>query len=112
MPKFRFTQSDEISEVNPARRSLLGRGLQLALGVSVVSASARAATLCADPDELNSADRAFRKYVEYTENYSKEEQTCAHCMFFKQGQGECGSCQVVAGSINAHGNCTSFSPKA
>jgi hypothetical protein len=92
---------------NRKRRSLLKAGIRLSLAAPMLPITARAA-MCVDPDELSSTDYAFRKYVEYTESSSKPDKTCSGCQFFKPSQGECGSCQVVAGSINAHGYCKSW----
>ena len=94
------------------RRSFLATGLQWSLATGVLyAATTRAATLCVDPDDLSSADYQFRKYVEYTEASKNEAQSCGNCMFFKPGPGDCGSCQVVAGSINSHGHCTSWAAR-
>jgi hypothetical protein len=68
--------------------------------------------MCADPDELSSTDRSFRKYVEYTESSKKPGEACGGCASFRPpAQGECGTCQVVAGSINANGHCTGWSAR-
>ena len=85
--------------------------LTAAVGVSAAalySAAARA-EMCIDPEELASADYQFRKYVKYTESSPDPTKTCGACRYFKRpSQGDCGSCQVVASSINVNGHCDSW----
>jgi hypothetical protein len=93
---------------NLKRRSFVTASLRLSLAATLIHTAAARAGQCMDPEELSSADYQFRKYVEYTESSSDPEKTCGKCRFFKQGSGECGSCQVVAASINANGHCKSW----
>jgi hypothetical protein len=98
----------ESESMDTARRSFLSLGLRTAFGVTIAYTTSARAALCVDPEDLSSADYSFRKYVKYTESSTEPNKSCSNCMFFKSGQAECGSCQVVAGSINAHGYCTSW----
>jgi hypothetical protein len=106
--------SNETKEIaNTGRRSLLTAGVRLSV-IAVLPITAARAAMCVDPDELGSADRSFRKYVEYTESSTKPSETCSNCASFKPGQPEpsdCGSCQVVAGAINPKGHCTGWSAR-
>jgi hypothetical protein len=107
-----ISTSDLGENTDMKRRSLIGAGIRLSLAVTVLRASAAGAEMCADPDELSSVDRSFRKYVEYTESSKKAGETCSSCASFRPpSQGECGTCQVVAGSINVNGHCTGWSAR-
>jgi hypothetical protein len=90
------------------RRTFLQTSLQWSFAVTLLYAIPASAALCVDPEELSSTDYQFRKYVKYTEASTTPGKTCGGCAFFKPGPGECGSCQVVGGSINAQGYCTSW----
>jgi hypothetical protein len=105
---------NETNEIaNRERRSLLTVGVRLSV-IAVLPITAARAAMCVDPDELGSADRSFRKYVEYTEASAKPGETCSNCASFRPSNAEqidCGSCQVVAGAINPKGHCTGWSAR-
>jgi len=97
--------------INEARRSLLRTTLRWSLAATVLPALSARATMCADPEELATVDYQFRKYVKYTESSPEARKTCSGCAFFKASASECGTCQVVGGSINAQGHCNSWEQK-
>ncbi|HYM34502.1 MAG TPA: high-potential iron-sulfur protein [Steroidobacteraceae bacterium] len=94
------------------RRDLLAKSLLFSIATGALQATAAQTELCVDPDDLSSADYQFRKYVKYTESSDTPGKACSGCTFFKPGQGNCGSCQIVGGSINANGYCTSWNARA
>jgi hypothetical protein len=102
----------EVEITNKQRRSLIAVGIRLSFAATVFGSTAAAAEICADPDELSSVDRSFRKYVEYTESSKTPGEACSGCESFRPpSQGECGACRAVAGSINANGHCTGWSAR-
>jgi hypothetical protein len=102
-----------IKAIKNERRLFLKAGLRFTLAASVLSTAAARATLCVDPEELSSTDYSFRKYVEYTESTPKPDQPCRLCASFRPPvQGDCGTCQQVAGSVNANGHCTGWEARA
>jgi hypothetical protein len=104
-------QAEAGAAPNGQRRALLKTSVGFSLAATILHALPASATLCVDPEELSSADYSFRKYVQYTESSPKANQSCSNCASFKPSQSECGSCQVVAGSINAHGYCNGWSAR-
>jgi len=95
------------------RRHFIANGIRLSFAATALHALPARAALCVDPEELSSVDYSFRKYVEYTESYSDPIKTCSQCANFKPpaNGGECGTCSVVAGSINKNGHCTGWEPR-
>jgi hypothetical protein len=75
-------------------------------------ASARAAEICSDPDNLTSSEAQLRKSLDYIEAAHDEKKTCSGCAYFTAGQsGSCGRCQVLNGPANAKGHCSSWSAR-
>src|SRR4249920_3072909 len=104
--------STDAETTNTERRSLLTAGIRWSLAAAVLRTTTARAEMCADPDELSSVDRSFRKYVEYTESSKTPGEACNGCESFRPpAQGECGACRAVAGSINANGHCTGWSAR-
>jgi hypothetical protein len=67
---------------------------------------------CSDPDSLSTSEQALRQSLDYVEASADTQKTCRGCSFFTlQGQGPCGSCQIMNGIVNANGHCTSWNPK-
>jgi len=97
--------------INHTRRSFLHTSVRWSLAAALVPALPAHATQCVDPEELATVDYQFRKYVKYTESSPDPGKTCSGCAFFKSGEGECGTCQVVAGLINVQGRCDSWEQK-
>jgi len=95
------------------RRVFLKAGLRFTLAAAVLPTAAARATLCVDPEELSGTDYSFRKYVEYTESSPDPNKACRLCASFRPpAQGDCGTCQQVAGSINANGRCNGWEARS
>lgn len=77
------------------------------------SASSAVTGGCVDPDGLSSAAVNLRESLNYEDVSSVANQTCAGCAFFTaDDSGQCGNCQILQGTVNATGYCTSWSPKS
>ena len=92
------------------RRGLLRRGALLPLAsLPLLQACSKTAPLCADPALLSRGEEQMRKTREYVEASSIEEQHCANCEFFSATEANgCGHCEILDGSVNGQGYCTSW----
>jgi hypothetical protein len=104
-----------MTEFNFARRKLLARGAALAgLAVFGVSraASAGQATVCADPNKLDSGQISLRESLNYTEMSKNPDQVCAGCGYLKEIDGNCGACDIFTGPANVKGHCDAWSARS
>lgn len=103
-----------MTEFNFARRKLLARGAALAgltvLGASRTAAAAQA-TLCADPNKLDSGQMSIRESLNYTETSKDPTQVCNGCGFIHDVQGNCGGCMIFNGPVHVNGHCDSWGKK-
>ena len=91
------------------RRKALIMGLQLLSAATVLPFTfgrARAAGACVEP-----ASESIRSAVHYVDPAPDPAQSCAQCAFFTAGQGTCGTCMLVKGSVSSKGHCDSWSDK-
>ncbi|WP_439108163.1 high-potential iron-sulfur protein [Congregibacter sp.] len=105
---------------NISRRTVLLRGLQvpvagsLLLGLAACDSSGNGSqeitAVCADPEDMTSAQESVRKTLRYTELSSDPAKTCSGCAFFSGAAGGCGSCGIFDGNaVNPAGFCDSWS---
>lgn len=67
---------------------------------------------CTDTSGLSDTDIATREGLEYVDESTTADQDCANCEHFTAGaEGECGTCALVPGPINAVGWCLSWAEK-
>lgn len=67
------------------------------------------AATCVDPDELSSAEIGMRDALDYTDNAPDASKASKHC---KHYDADCGSCQLLNGTVTATGHCTSWTKRA
>lgn len=100
-----------------SRRILLVHACRIpivaALGSIAACAEKTQVAQCADPDQLTDAEISLRTSVQYTERSRDAAQTCRGCAFFRASSGasECGTCEIVNGSVSSNGHCASWSAK-
>jgi hypothetical protein len=64
---------------------------------------------CSDPALLSRGEEQMRKTLEYLEVTTVENKECAQCQFFSAADERgCGHCEILAGSVNGQGYCTSW----
>ncbi len=80
----------------------------LPLGVATLS-FARTAGACVNPDS-----ESLRASLNYVGTAADPAAACAHCAFFTADPagGNCGTCQMLSGPVDATGHCDSFSRPA
>lgn len=100
-----------------SRRTVLLRGLQIPVGGSVLlglgaCGSDGGTQVCADPNQMTSAEESVRRTLKYTETSADPAKVCAGCAFFHAPKetGGCGSCEMFGGKpVNPAGHCDSWS---
>ncbi|MFK8041675.1 high-potential iron-sulfur protein [Congregibacter sp.] len=104
-----------------SRRAVLLRGLQIPVAGGLLlglvgcesgdsNGSAGVALVCANPDDMTSAQASVRKTLRYTEVSADTAKTCAGCAFFFATADGCGSCGIFDGNaVNSAGHCDSWS---
>jgi hypothetical protein len=92
------------------RRGLLrGCALLPLVSLPLLPGCSKSAPLCADPALLSRGEEQMRKTREYVEASSIDKQHCANCEFFSAADGQgCGHCEILDGSVNEQGYCTSW----
>jgi High potential iron-sulfur protein len=105
---------DSWQDAHSACRRRILMGITVAV-FALLESPARArddAPACSDPDNLSNSEQALRKSLDYVETSADAKKTCRGCSFFAlEGQGPCGSCQIMNGTVNANGHCTSWNSK-
>lgn len=101
-----------------SRRTLLLRAVQvpvgggILLGLSACGSEGDTAMVCADPNQMTSAQESVRRTLAYTEISPYPDRTCADCDFFytTSESDACGACEMFAGEpVNPGGYCDSWS---
>jgi hypothetical protein len=104
-----------------SRRTALLRCMQIPIGGSILFGLAAcgknegSAMVCADPNNMTSAEESLRRTLKYTETSSDPAKICSGCAFFHAAQqaGGCGSCEMFGGKpVNPGGHCDSWSVDA
>lgn len=74
--------------------------------------SSDAAAECAA--DLEAGQLSLRESLNYVDAFDDPEKTCGACAFFTgEGNGACGSCELLSGGpVAKGGHCSSWSPKA
>jgi hypothetical protein len=93
------------------RRNLLGRAIGTAVAVTAGISSARAMAVT---DSCVAADsESLRNSLHYVSRATDAKKACLDCAFFTGNTGKpaCGNCMIFSGTVDATGNCESWSPK-
>ncbi len=108
--------SDKIGRREAAKRALM------VLGAAAVAPTALAACggeeeseglTCTDTTGLTPAEITTRQSQQYSDSSPHQDKHCENCNFFTAGApGQCGSCQVLKGPINANGYCNLWAARA
>ncbi len=101
------------------RRTVLALGLKstgAALAVAGLAACAKqetAALSCADPNSLTASETSLRQASQYVVKAPDPAKNCAGCAFFTADAAAkvCGQCQILSGTVDATGHCTSWAAK-
>jgi hypothetical protein len=95
------------------RRGLLrGCALLPLVSLPLLPGCSESAPLCTDPALLSRGEEQMRKTREYVEASSIDKQLCANCEFFSAADGQgCGDCEILDGSVNEQGYCTSWAQR-
>lgn len=96
------------------RRELLKRGLIVLAASPVFAACGSSGPDCSSTAGLDAPAIANRTALQYVEHSTRSSAHCSNCRFYTAsppvgGAPSCGSCTVVAGTINPDGYCNSFS---
>jgi hypothetical protein len=91
------------------RRFLALAAIGAPLAVLGVDA-ARAAT-CYDPAALPLSQKNRRRSLGYMETAGDAARRCQGCAFFTAGAEGCGTCALLAASVNAGASCGSFAAR-
>ncbi len=86
------------------------------LAVAALAACAKqetAALSCADPNSLTASETSLRQANQYVVKAPDPTKTCAGCAFFAADAAAkvCGHCQILSGTVDATGHCTSWAAK-
>ena len=89
-------------------RRLLLQAAPLGLAGFAFARVVQAADSCVQPES-----ESLRASLNYAATAADPAAACAHCAFFAAGPGgDCGSCTILGGPVDATGHCDSFSPPA
>jgi hypothetical protein len=94
------------------RRNFLAIAGIAPLAVIAGSRAMAADAVCYDPGALALQQRNRRRSVGFVEESTAPGKRCGLCVFFKGGQGACGTCDLLGnGPVTARGLCNSFAAK-
>jgi hypothetical protein len=84
-----------------------------AAGLSGCAKQATVATACSDTSALSPVDKQARETLAYADQSPVANQTCQNCSIYIEPSkfGQCGTCQLIKGQINAAGYCTAWAAK-
>lgn len=67
---------------------------------------------CYDPAALPGRERSMRRSLGFKEVSDSPEKRCGSCAFFTSKQGDCGTCELLAGGqTTANGVCNGWAKK-
>jgi hypothetical protein len=99
----------EVSMIS-TRRRFLAAGIIAPLALSFGAIAQADTTSCGGDLPLTQKNR--RRALGYVEASGDEKRRCRLCAFFSGGDGSCGACQMLSGSlVNANAVCNSFAAK-
>jgi len=69
---------------------------------------------CSDVSALSDAEKTARSALQYVDHSAQPDKHCNNCNLFQApaDPSQCGSCQIVKGSIHPDGYCTGWVKKA
>lgn len=93
------------------RRRFLGLAAAAPLAALATRAMAADAP-CFDPAALPGGQQGLRKSLGFMAVSTDPAKHCGLCAFYKAGQGNCGTCQILSGGpVSANSLCSSFAAK-
>jgi hypothetical protein len=94
-----------------SRRLLLG-ALAAAPFAALRAEDGATQPACYDPAALPGRERSMRRSLGFKEVSDSPEKRCGSCAFFTAKQGDCGTCELLAGGqTTAKGICNSWALK-
>jgi len=92
-----------------SRRNMIHRAGYILASLCIlplVGKRANAGASCTDP-----SSESLRSSLHYSDTAPNAAQSCSGCGFFTAGNGGCGTCTIMSGSVSATGHCDSWSAR-